>query len=109
MKVHLVNGGKYFSVIMIQFANIFKTKLNGNTSLALFFILSMISTIYAYSWDLYMDWGLLRSNEAGKKYLRPKFLFPRWFYYYAMISNLFLRFLWIIILISGLPNWVHNT
>jgi hypothetical protein len=28
--------------------------------------IGVISTFYSYSWDLYMDWGLLRSKEKGK-------------------------------------------
>ena len=76
LKVHLVNAGKYFCMILIQFANIFKHKLKGETTLAIFIAISVISTLYAYSWDLYMDWGLLRSTERGKQLLRPKFLLP---------------------------------
>ena len=109
MKVHLVNAGKYFSVILIQFTNIFKTKLKGDFTFAIFVLICLASTLYSFAWDLYMDWGLLRSQEVGKKYLRPKFLFPSWFYYYAIVSNLFLRFLWVLTLIPGLPAWVHNT
>ena len=110
MKVHLVNAGKYFSVILIQFANIFKHKIPGESTLNVFIGVSIASSLYAYSWDLYMDWGLLRCNEPGKRFLRPKFLLPRWFYYYAIISNFFLRFAWIIALfMSQMPLWVHNT
>jgi hypothetical protein len=56
-----------------------------------------------------MDWGLLRSNEKGKKFLRPKFLFPKWFYYYAIITNFFLRFAWVLALIKIYPNWVNES
>lgn len=54
-----------------------------------------MSTAYSYYWDLYMDWGLLRCNEPGKKYLRPKLLYPVWFYYYAAATNLVMRLMWI--------------
>lgn len=110
MKVHLVNAGKYFSVILIQFANIFRHKLKGDTTLYVFIAVSLISTCYAFAWDLYMDWGLLRSKDSGKFLLRPKILLPQWFYYYAISTNLVLRFAWLIPLFSaGLPPWVHNT
>jgi hypothetical protein len=57
-----------------------------------------------------MDWGLLRSTEQGKFMIRPKFLLPKWFYYYGMVSNLLLRLGWLIPLFSSsLPPWVHNT
>ena len=110
MKVHLINAGKYFSVILIQFANIFRHKIKGDLTLYIFLAVSLLSTAYSYSWDLYMDWGLLRSKETGKLFLRPKILLPRWFYYYAIISNFFLRFAWIaVIFSSSMPMWIHNT
>jgi len=105
----LTNAGKYFSVIVIQMANTLKTKRKDDFWFVLFIMLSIFSTVYSYSWDLYMDWGLLRSHEKGKQYLRPKFLYPRWFYYYAMTSNLFLRFMWVLPLIKGFPDWVYDS
>ena len=109
LKVHLINAGKYFSMILIHFSNIFKYKIQGDTTYWTFIVMSIISTIYAYSWDLYMDWGLLRSTACGKMFLRPKLLLPIWFYYYAIVSNLFLRFAWILIYFKFLPDWLHST
>lgn len=110
MKVHLMNAGKYFSVILIQFANIFKHKLKGEVTLSVFIGISIISTLYCYAWDLYMDWGLLRSTEQGKRFLRQKIMLPQWFYYYAIVSNLVMRFAWVLVLYSAdMPIWVHNT
>jgi xenotropic and polytropic retrovirus receptor 1 len=69
----------------------------------------IFSTLYSYAWDLYMDWGLLRSLEPKKRFLRTKLLFSTWFYYYAAVSNLILRFVWALPLIKTLPEWIHNT
>jgi len=55
-----------------------------------------------------MDWGLLRSKEKGKMFLRSKLLYPTWFYYYAIISNFIMRFFWIISLIK-FDDWVKNS
>jgi len=99
LKAHLINGGKYLSNILIQLAGVFKTKMAGDTTLLVFIIISIFSTLYSYSWDLYMDWGLLRSREKGKMFLRPKLFYPTWFYYYAIISNFIMRMFWIISLI----------
>ena len=44
-----------------------------------------------------MDWGLLRSN-LNNPFLREKIMYPRVWYYYVMISNLILRFAWIMTL-----------
>jgi len=110
MKVHLINAGKYFSVILIQFANIFKHKIRSDLTLYIFVAISLISTFYAFAWDLYMDWGLLRSKEAGKFALRPKILLPSWFYYYSIATNLVLRFTWILPLFaSQMPSWITST
>jgi xenotropic and polytropic retrovirus receptor 1 len=110
MRVHLINAGKYFSVILIQFANIFKHKIKGDLTLNIFVAISLISTLYAFAWDLYMDWGLLRSKEAGKFGLRSKILLPSWFYYYSIVTNFFLRFTWVLPLFaSQMPAWVLNT
>ena len=53
-----------------------------------------------------MDWGLIRSNEPGKKFLRSKLLYPVWFYYYAMVSNLIMRFIWVLGVIKFSDAWV---
>jgi hypothetical protein len=58
-----------------------------------------------------MDWGLFRSKEQGKKYLRHKILYPSWFYYFAMVTNFILRFFWILGLVSDEHNfdkWVDD-
>jgi hypothetical protein len=46
-----------------------------------------------------MDWGLLRGTEPGKKLLRDRLKFPKRFYYFSMITNLILRFSWVLTLI----------
>lgn len=92
---------------MIQLAALFKT-LNPQSNTALFgyIVTCLLSTLYCLAWDYYMDWGLIRSNEKGKKYLRPKILYPVWFYYYAMISNMFMRFFWVLS-VFNFPPWVN--
>lgn len=57
-----------------------------------------------------MDWGLFRSKEKGRKYLRPKLMYPIWFYYYAMASNFILRFFWLLSLIpsSEFSEWSNE-
>ena len=43
-----------------------------------------------------MDWGLMRNFEDGdRKYLRKKITYHPYFYYYCMVSDLFLRLAWI--------------
>ena len=113
MKVHLLNAGKYFAVILVHFANIFRIKMKSDTTLFIYLSVYIVSTIYSYSWDLYMDWGLLRAPwNDSKRFLRPKTLFPLWFYYYAIVSNLLLRFCWMIPflpLLFTVPQWLLTT
>jgi EXS family len=56
-----------------------------------------------------MDWGLFRSSERGKRYLRGKLLYPVWFYYYAMVSNGVMRFFWVLGVIRFSQPWVDQS
>ena len=106
----LWNAGKYFSSILIQFANIFKHKIKGDITFQIFVGISIFATFYSLWWDYYMDWGLLRSKKAGSYGLRVKKLLPSWFYYYAVVTNMLLRLLWILPLLSVLmPAWAMKT
>ena len=50
-------------------------------------------------WDYYMDWGLFRSKEPGRYMLRKDLGYPAKFYYFAMVTNLLLRFFWVLSII----------
>lgn len=108
LKAHLVNAGKYFSSLCIQLASLLKTLYPSKMTVNVLIIVSIVSTVYCLGWDYYMDWGLFRSNEKGKKYLRSKILYPFWFYYYAMISNFIMRFFWILGILT-FPTWVSQS
>jgi hypothetical protein len=56
-----VNAGKYFSVILIHFSNIFRTKLRNEATFNVFLGLSILSTLYSFAWDLYIDWGFFQT------------------------------------------------
>jgi hypothetical protein len=43
-----------------------------------------------------MDWGMLRSSNPQKYGLREKITFSKYFYYWAAVTNLILRFFWLI-------------
>ena len=50
------------------------------------------STLYTYSWDVFMDWSLGDIKEGG---LRERRMFRRKSVYYsAIVADLLLRFLW---------------
>ena len=51
-----------------------------------------------------MDWGLLRSKEKDKYGLRPIINYDPSFYYYAIVSDFFLRCTWILSVVLYLNN-----
>ena len=55
-----------------------------------------IYAVLSYSWDIYMDWGLLRSKEQGKYGLRDKLYYPSWVYYWCIVSDGVLKCTWMI-------------
>merc|ERR1719469_224276 len=62
----------------------------------------MVKTTYSFIWDIYMDWGLFRSNERGdeNRFLRPKINYQHSFYYWAIFSDFVLRYIWILFLFN---------
>jgi xenotropic and polytropic retrovirus receptor 1 len=96
LPAHLRNAGKYFASMCVPFVGLWLVKFQYDGVFWTYLAVRVFSTVYSYSWDLYMDWGLIRSREPLKYALRPKITFPRYFYYWAAITNLFLRFFWLI-------------
>lgn len=72
------------------FSNYFYGKDPGLRNLVIF--LSLFATTYSYIWDILMDWALFRDGKV----LRDKILYPPNYYYFSMVTNLFLRFFWVI-------------
>lgn len=60
-------------------------------------ILFVSSSLYSFTWDIFMDWGLGK-RENG--FLGPTLMYPRKYYYYvAMALDLVLRFMWVLTLV----------
>jgi hypothetical protein len=98
LPANLKNAGKYFTAMLVQAGAIVFALYSKESQAAFwgFVAINVVSTSYSYAWDLYMDWGLLRSSEPGRRFLRPKLLYPVWFYYYAAATNLIMRLMWIV-------------
>mmetsp|Transcript_12399 Transcript_12399/g.9014 ORF Transcript_12399/g.9014 Transcript_12399/m.9014 type:complete len:149 (+) Transcript_12399:688-1134(+) len=74
VKAQLVNSGKYFMNLLSKlFSMLMAMGAVGNIT---YIVVSSASTMYSYSWDIYMDWGLLRSRSKGTYMLREKILYP---------------------------------
>ena len=110
---HLINAGKYFTTfpVVVLFA-VYSTnrnrssltedlfdELKGNIFLIAWAMSSFVHAMYTFVWDIYMDWGLLRSRDL----LRPKLGYTwKSLYYLAIVEDLILRFAWSLKLSLGL-------
>jgi len=69
-----------------------------NPMFYIWILLSFLSTLYGYYWDVRKDWGLFEP-KAEVKYLREELVYDsKWYYYGAMGTDLLLRFSWAIAL-----------
>lgn len=102
--LHLVNAGKYSSSILQYFFYI-NYRYHGShrtVDLALWCVFGCIYSIYTSVWDITMDWSLLQPR-ARYPFLRNELVYEQYwpFYYWAIVSNVILRFGWTIYLIPG--------
>ncbi|XP_051787655.1 xenotropic and polytropic retrovirus receptor 1 homolog [Erpetoichthys calabaricus] len=96
---HLFNAGKYSTVfIMVTFAAIYnnareRPQLASGVKvyLCLWVLTTCLSAIATITWDLRMDWGLVR----GQRLLREETVYSHAAYYYcAMLLDVLLRVSW---------------
>ena len=81
---------------MVNLSALWVTKYTFDYAFWIYLGIRTTSTLFNYFWELYIDWGLLRSRQSKTFGLRDKFLFPFCFYYWAMFSNFVLRFFWLV-------------
>ncbi|CAK9291988.1 unnamed protein product [Gordionus sp. m RMFG-2023] len=98
---HLVNAGKYsttFFVVLFSTLHTFQPKKSLSSDLTLYFWIgsAIVSSLYAYAWDIKRDWGLLEPNTPPEnRLLREQMVYSKKsYYYFAMIEDLVLRFAW---------------
>ena len=63
----------------------------------LWMIAQFISSCYAYTWDIKMDWGLMDKNAGSEHpFLREEVVYSTddKIYYFAIIEDFILRFVW---------------
>ncbi|XP_058806050.1 xenotropic and polytropic retrovirus receptor 1 homolog [Phymastichus coffea] len=100
---HLVNAGKYATTFLVVITLSLRMRYEDKTEniwespwLWLWFVSCFINSVYSYTWDIKMDWGLLDSNAGENKFLREEVVYSSAsFYYFAIIEDLVIRFLWI--------------
>ncbi|KAJ8957079.1 hypothetical protein NQ318_007292 [Aromia moschata] len=98
---HLVNAGKYATtfavVIFATLKAVYKddyTSSTENPYVFLWIISQIVSSCYAYTWDIKMDWGLLDKSAGENTFLREEIVYSSTFYYFAIIEDFILRFSW---------------
>lgn len=93
---HIINAGKYSTSFFLTACSVWFRLDPRTVSLILFLLTHILHSIYTYSWDIRMDWGLLEC-ESPNRLLREEMVYHRHTYYYAaIIENFILRFAWVI-------------
>ncbi|CAH8568074.1 unnamed protein product [Dicrocoelium dendriticum] len=93
---HIINAGKYSTSFFLTASSVW-FRLDPRTIALVFFLLTnILHSVYTYSWDIRMDWGLLEC-ESPNRLLREEMVYHRHTYYYAaIVENFILRFAWVI-------------
>ncbi|KRJ99207.1 uncharacterized protein Dyak_GE12624, isoform C [Drosophila yakuba] len=100
---YLINALKYFlSIGEVIFATIQMQTITQYTELFespwtwAYITICIVSSIYSVFWDLLMDFGLFRVWKGENLFLRDNLVYPRWLYYFVIVENTLLRFVWIL-------------
>ncbi|KAF9568304.1 EXS-domain-containing protein [Agrocybe pediades] len=109
---HLINGGKYASgIVSALFFYLWRRHQDGRGTIFAFWVLTNVCySAYACAWDFLMDWSVLRLH--GKyPLLRPELVYTNHLpmYYFAIITNFIIRFLWVIYIPKPGPNMMVRT
>lgn len=110
--IHLINAGKYCSSILSACLFVYwRSRSNpfDGAPFIVWVIFATISSIYTSAWDLIVDWSLLRPGCRGLR--RDLGYASRTWYYFAMVSNVLIRFIWVWYLpdharLTKLRSWV---
>ncbi|KAI0346442.1 EXS-domain-containing protein [Trametopsis cervina] len=101
---HLINGGKYGAGILYYLAYYNWRHHGGDRGVdfVLWCVAGTVYAIYASAWDFLMDWSVLRPH-AKYPLLRDNILYTNHIplYYFAIVSNVFIRFIWVIYIPKG--------
>jgi hypothetical protein len=101
---HLANALKYsttfIDTIALSIRYLFSKSYENeyySPFLYLWIFIRVSSSSYKIWWDLKMDWGFFDKNAGDNKYLREVCIYSsKWYYYFAIIQNIILRFIWIV-------------
>lgn len=110
---HLANAAKYStSFFVVIFSALHTVHSSDDLVLNPFFYLwiaaSLISSCYAYTWDIKLDWGLFDAKAGDNKFLREEIVYSStWFYYFGIVEDFILRFTWAFSMSLSEMGYVH--
>jgi hypothetical protein len=110
---HLINGGKYGATI-IYYLFYYIWRHHGvqsrDWSFILYCLFATVYTIYACTWDILMDWSFFKSRSEYPL-LRPELIYTSDIsvYYIALLSNVIIRFIWVLYLPQQGPDMTLRT
>ncbi|KAK9736451.1 SPX domain [Popillia japonica] len=112
---HLANAAKYatsfFVATFTTLLNLYSDKYLSMTENPFFYLwifASLISSCYAYTWDIKLDWGLFDAKAGDNKFLREEVVYSSiWFYYFAILEDFVLRFGWAFSMTLTELGYVH--
>ncbi|CCL99566.1 uncharacterized protein FIBRA_01584 [Fibroporia radiculosa] len=95
LNTHLINAGKYGTGVIYYFSYYLWRATGGQHGprFVAWLVLGVIYASYAAAWDITMDWSLMRPH-AKHRFLRSDLMYPSyiWLYYFAIISDIIIRF-----------------
>lgn len=94
---HILNFLKYLCSFCVTGFSFLSGTYDSNYFFAFWVIFAVISTLYSYSWDIKVDWGLLKDGRN----LREKLLYSKKYYYMAIVSNFIFRCSWVLTISNG--------
>ncbi|KAF7763567.1 hypothetical protein Agabi119p4_8104 [Agaricus bisporus var. burnettii] len=104
---HLINGGKYgVGILYYLFYTLWRhQRTHYNTLFVIWLVFGISYTIYAATWDFLMDWSLLKPH-AKHFLLRDELGYSNhvYLYYFAMVTNVLIRFSWVIYIPQSGPS-----
>lgn len=108
---HIVNAGKYsttffvvlFSTLYHVHIELYGDSYRQNSVFFYFWIgAAVVNSCYTYTWDIKMDWGLMDKKAGENRFLREEVVYAyKAYYYFAMVEDLILRFVWTITVTVG--------
>lgn len=112
LSIHLINAGKYGSGIIYYFF-FFLWRYHGARNggyLVPFCLFGTFYSTYSCTWDFLMDWSLFK-RRSRYPLLRSDLVYTNALplYYFAMISNVMIKFIWIFYIPARGPTMILRT